>query len=176
MRHRGVESCLIVAGAVLATADAEPLAAQNADAPRAPRILDRPGDDAPVAPAAPAPPAAPRNERALTIPEVTLPEARRPPNSARLAPLPDERSDEPEEIIVIGQGWRLPDLGSEWRARQKETAAEGRFTATALPLYDPAEPPLHTEAFMSPEQRRHGYIELFRLRFGPRSRREPNDE
>jgi hypothetical protein len=95
----------------------------------------------------------------------------RPPNAARLAPLPEERKtgDEPEEIVVIGQAWRLPDLGSEWRERQKEAQREGRFTATALPLYDPAEPPLHSDVFMSDEQRRHGYIELFRLRFGRRS-------
>ena len=169
MRHRGVEwQVVAVAVAALTAACTQTLAAQGADAPRAPRILDRPGEAPPAA--------APPRAQPLPIPEVTLPEARRPPNSARLAPLPEERSDGPEEIIVIGQGWRLPDLGSEWRARQKEAAAEGRFTATALPLYDPAEPPLHTEAFMSPEQRRHGYIELFRLRFGPRSRRDPGDE
>ena len=94
----------------------------------------------------------------------------RPPNAARLAPLPEDRADEPEEIIVIGQGWRLPDLGSEWRARQAEAASTGRFSATALPLYDPAEPPLQSEAFKNREQRRHGYIELFRLRFGRRAR------
>jgi hypothetical protein len=167
MRLRGAEYRLVAVAAALAAACVQPLLAQNADAPRAPRILDRPSD--------PAPAAAPRAQP-LAIPEVTLPDGRRPPNSARLAPLPDERSNEPEEIIVIGQGWRLPDLGSEWRARQKEAASEGRFTATALPLYDPAEPPLHTEAFMAPEQRRHGYIELFRLRFGPRSRPDPGDE
>ena len=74
--------------------------------------------------------------------------ARRPPNAARLAPLPEDRN-EPEEIIVIGQGWRLPDLGSEWRARQKEAESSGRFTATVLPLYDPIEPPLHSDAFTS---------------------------
>ncbi len=101
---------------------------------------------------------------------MTLPDGRRPPNAARLAPLPEERNDEPEEIIVIGQGWRLPDLGSEWRARQKEAERGARFSATALPLYDPAEPPLHSDAFSSREQRRHGTIELFRLRFGRRSR------
>jgi hypothetical protein len=94
----------------------------------------------------------------------------RPPNAARLAPLPAQRTDEPEEIIVIGRGWRLPDLGSEWRARQKEAASEGRFGATALPLYDPAEPPPHSEVFTNGEQRRHGYIELFRVRFGRRAR------
>ena len=70
---------------------------------------------------------------------------------------------------MIGQGWRLPDLGSEWRARQKEAESSGRFTATVLPLYDPIEPPLHSDAFTSEEQRRHGNIELFRLRFGRRS-------
>ena len=89
---------------------------------------------------------------------------------ARLAPLPEDRDDGTEEIIVIGQGWRLPDLGSEWRARQKEAENVGRFSATALPLYDPNEPPLHSDAFTAGgEERRHGYIELFRLRFGRRT-------
>jgi hypothetical protein len=161
MRPRGVEFGVAMLAAALAAAAARPLAAQNADAPRAPRILDLPSSAAPPQPAPPP-------ER-LNLPEVRLPDGRRPPNAAVLAPLPEERGDAPEEIIVIGQGWRLPDLGSEWRARQKETDNEGRFSATALPLYDPAEPPLHSEAFMSGEQRRHGYIELFRLRFGRRS-------
>jgi hypothetical protein len=137
------------------------LAAQSADPPRAPRILDAP------APTLPSPDLEPDQLR------VTLPSAgsgvRRPPNAARLAPLPEERNDEPEEIIVIGQGWRLPDLGSEWRARQKEAESTGRFSATVLPLYDPAKPPLRSDFFTSAEQRRHGYIDLFRLRFGRRS-------
>ncbi|HUQ51667.1 MAG TPA: hypothetical protein VM692_05565 [Gammaproteobacteria bacterium] len=150
------------------TATAQPLAAQSPDAPRAPRIIPAPGAPAPATPT-PAP-ATTTREPPLQLPEVTLPEGRRPPNAASLAPLPDERKGEPEEIIVIGQGWRLPDLGSEWRAKQKEAQREGGFSATALPLYDPAEPPLHSEAFTSREQRRHGYIELFRLRFGRRSR------
>jgi len=175
MRHHGVELRLVAVAAALAAAGLQPLAAQSADAPRAPRILETPGAPAPATAPATAPAAAPREQRPL-LPAVALPDSRRPPNSARLAPLPEERSDEPEEIIVIGQGWRLPDLGSEWRARQKEAADEGRFSATALPLYDPAEPPLHTEAFTSPEQRRHGYIELFRLRFGRRSRRDSDEE
>jgi hypothetical protein len=162
MRPRGVESAVAVFAAALAAVAAQPLAAQNADAPRAPRIIDAP----PSPTQTPAPAVA-------TTPElraVTLANGGRPPNAARLAPLPDERNDEPEEIIVIGQGWRLPDLGSEWRARQKEAESESRFHATVLPLYDPADPPIHSDAFMSREQRRHGYIELFRLRFGRRSR------
>jgi hypothetical protein len=155
---RGAERRLVVSLAALGAAFA--LAAQSADPPRAPRILD-----APVPPAR-APAVEPDQLR------VTLPSTggvRRPPNAARLAPLPEERNEEPEEIIVIGQGWRLPDLGSEWRARQKEAENIGRFSATVLPFYDPAEPPLHSDFFTSAEQRRHGYIELFRLRFGRRS-------
>jgi len=148
--------------AAIGVAVAWPLAAQNADAPRAPRILDTPAAAAPV----PAPAIEPEQLR-VALPSIGG--ARRPPNAARLAPLPDERNDEPEEIVVIGQGWRLPDLGSEWRARQKEAERASRFSATALPLYDPARPPQHTDAFTSPEQRRHGYIDLFRLRFGRRS-------
>jgi hypothetical protein len=155
MRH-GVERSLIVACAWLATALTTSLVAQDADAPRAPRILD--------APATPAPSAA----RPAAAPPVT---PGRPPNAARLAPLPEERraDDDIEEIIVTGQGWRLPDLGSEWRARQREAEREGRFTA--LPLYDPSRPPVRADSlFASAEQRRHGYIELFRLRFGRRAR------
>ncbi len=157
---RGAERRLGVWLAALGTAFG--LAAQTADPPRAPRILD------PPAPSAPAPTATVEpDELRVRLPSTgAMP---RPPNAARLAPLPEQRNDEPEEIIVIGQGWRLPDLGSEWRARQKEAASIGRFSATVLPLYDPAEPPLRSEFFTSAEQRRHGYIELFRLRFGRRS-------
>ena len=147
--------------AALALAFASALAAQSADAPRAPRILGPPPAVTPARPPANADAPVP-----VVAPSIVQ---RRPPNAARLAPLPEERGDEPEEIVVIGQGWRLPDLGSEWRARQEEAERSGRFTATALPLYDPGEPPVHTEAFRAPEQRRHGYIELFRLRFGRRS-------
>ena len=150
--------------AAVVLAVALPLAAQNAEPPRAPRIIDQPATRAP-APASNVEPA----DLRVSLPAVGA--ARRPPNAARLAPLPEDRRDDgTEEIIVIGQGWRLPDLGSEWRARQKETANEGRFSATALPLYDPDEPPLHSDAFTTgSEERRHGYIELFRLRFGRRS-------
>jgi hypothetical protein len=154
---------LIAAGLIaVAGAIALPLAAQSADPLRAPRILDAPSATAPVR----QPPIEPADLR-VSLPSIGG--GQRPPNAARLAPLPGDRGDEPEEIIVIGQGWRLPDLGSEWRERQKEAARGGRFSATALPLYDPAKPPLHSDVFSSPEQRSHGYIELFRLRFGRRS-------
>lgn len=140
----------------LAMAAAWPLAAQNTDPLRAPRILNRPE--------AAQPPPQPTFDPS----ELRVSLGQRPPNAARLAPLPSERN-EPEEIIVIGQGWRLPDLGSEWRARQREADREARMNATFLPLYDPNKPPLHSDVFSTPEQRRHGYIELFRLRFGRRS-------
>jgi hypothetical protein len=162
----GAEVRLTAPLAAVVLAVALPLGAQNAEPPRAPRIIDPPVPRA-TAPAADVEPA----DLRVSLPAVEA--ARRPPNAARLAPLPEDRArpdDGTEEIIVIGQGWRLPDLGSEWRARQKETANEGRFSATVLPLYDPAEPPLHSQAFTtSAEERRHGYIELFRLRFGRRS-------
>jgi hypothetical protein len=146
--------------AVLAAAAVFPLAAQNADPLRAPRILTPPATTAPQ-------PAVEPRELRVSLP--SLGGGQRPPNAARLAPLPGERGDAPEEIVVIGQGWRLPDLGSDWRARQKEAEREARISATLLPLYDPAKPPLHSDVFATPEQRRHGYIELFRLRFGRRS-------
>jgi hypothetical protein len=91
----------------------------------------------------------------------------RPPSGSRLAPLPETRSAAPEEIIVTGQGWRLPDLGSDWRARQQAAEREGRLHATFLPLFDPSRPPLRADPFwQSREEQRHGSIELFRLRFG----------
>jgi hypothetical protein len=159
-----VEHAFLGAAALLAVALAAPAAAQQTDAPRAPRIIGTPASP-PAHETRPAPEAAP-------APPVTLPlrvTAARSPSAARLAPLPEERGI--EEIVILGEGWRLPDLGSEWRARQAEAARGDRFTATALPLYDPTRPPQRADAFFaSREQRRHGYIEIFRLRFGRRSR------
>ncbi len=136
---------------LLCAAFAAPLAAQNAEVPRAPRIIGAPTPTT-LPPAATPPPGI----------SIVL----RPPTAARLAPLPEDRDDGPEEIIVVGRGWRLPDLGSEWRARQDEQARSDRLNATLLPLYNPDKPPPHDTTFLSPEQRRHGNIELFRVRFG----------
>ena len=137
--------------ALIFAALAAPLSAQNAEVPRAPRIIGAPAQAA-EAPA-PSPP-----------PGISI--VLRPPTAARLAPLPENRDDRPEEIIVVGRAWRLPDLGSEWRARQEEHARSDRLNATLLPLYDPDRPMERDTTFLSPEQRRHGNIELFRLRFG----------
>ncbi len=135
---------------------AQTAAAQHNDAPPPP-LLDRTIENAGAAGAAQPPAAAPP----------------RPPTAAELAPLPEDRVEAPEEIIVVGSGWRLPDLGSSWRAKQAQKEAEdtGRFHATFLPLYDPNNPPSHPDSlFLSPEWQRVGYIELFRLRFGHRNR------
>jgi hypothetical protein len=137
--------------ALLFSALAVPLAAQDAEVPRAPRIIGAP------TPAATPPTAGPPPGISIVM---------RPPTAARLAPLPEDRNDGPEEIVVIGRGWRLPDLGSEWRARQQEQARSDRLNATILPLYNPDKPMPQDTTFLSPEQRRHGNIELFRLRFG----------
>jgi hypothetical protein len=156
---RAVERPALAAYAWLAAVLAGTAAAQSQDAPRAPRIIGAPTTTAPAGAAVP-PATAPLPPTGMRL---------RPPNAARLAPLPEERGDI-EEIIIVGQGWRLPDLGSAWRARQEEAARSGRFSATALPLYDPANPPARIESFaVSAEQRRHGVIDLFRLRFGRRT-------
>src|SRR5689334_1551574 len=82
----------IVLVAALGAAFAAPIAAQNAEPPRAPRILDAPASQ-PAAPApapAPTPAVEPRDLR-VTLPSIGTPQ--RPPNAARLAPLPSERND-----------------------------------------------------------------------------------
>src|SRR5687768_16403918 len=100
--RRGVDT---LAMGVLCAAFAGALAAQSTDAPRAPRIIGGAPAQPPAEPAAesPVPVTAP-----LILPTPTLGLGVRPPNAARLAPLPEERQDTPDEIIVIGQGWRLP--------------------------------------------------------------------
>jgi hypothetical protein len=98
----------------------------------------------------------------------------RPPNAARLAPLPEERRPPSgvEEIIVLGGGdWRLPDLGSRWRARQEAADEAGVPHLTLLPLYDPEHPTTFNNTFLlNREVERIGYIDLFRLHFGKRAK------
>jgi len=138
--------------------------AQNDAVPLPPRI-ERRAETAPAPTGAPTPAAAASNR---TPPPILG--SVRPPNAATLAPLPEARADTPDEIIVIGQGWRLPDLGSEWRKKQDEAEDTGRFHVTYMPLYDPSRPPQRSEPLLAPaEWQRHGYIELFRMRFGKRA-------
>ena len=99
----------------------------------------------------------------------------RPPNAAMLAPPTQGRgiSATPiEEIVVIGTSSHLPDLGSRWRARQQaaEEDAKGNAHLTVLPLYDPERPTEFDSLLAPPEMQRMGYIDLFRVRFGHRTK------
>jgi hypothetical protein len=101
----------------------------------------------------------------------------RPPNAASLAPVPEGRTEPIEEIVVLGGNWRLPDLGSRWRANQQaaQEDAKGHAHVTFVPLYDPEHPsPTLNSLNIPPELARMGYIDLFRVRFGhPKSEPQP---
>jgi len=99
----------------------------------------------------------------------------RPPNAAILAPPPEGRGTTTppiEEIVVIGTSSHLPDLGSRWRARQQaaDEDAKGNAHLTVLPLYDPEHPTTFDSLLAPPEMQRMGYIDLFRVRFGHRTK------
>ena len=99
----------------------------------------------------------------------------RPPNAAHLAAPVEGRSEPIEEIVVLGGNWRLPDLGSRWRAKQQEAEedAKGRAHVTFMPLYDPEHPsPTLSSERIPPELARMGYIDLFRVRFGHHAKSE----
>jgi hypothetical protein len=157
--RRAVENALLAA---LLAAAVPALGQQNEDILRPPR-LDREAEAARQnAPGAP--PTGAAAPFALQLRQA------RPPNAARLAPLPEHRASEPDEIIVIGEGWRLPDLGSAWRQKQ----AEENRRVTLLPLYDPNNPQTWDDTFLANrEVTRVGFIDLFRVRFG---RRRPVEE
>jgi hypothetical protein len=98
----------------------------------------------------------------------------RPPNAAMLAPPTQGRGDTAaiDEIVVIGTSSHLPDLGGRWRARQQaaEEDAKGNAHLTVLPLYDPERPTEFDSLLAPPEMQRMGYIDLFRVRFGHRTK------
>ena len=165
MRPR-VDTSLIALAALVVAALPATLFAQNDAVPLPPRI-ERRAEAAPATPtASPLIPAPTSSGR--TPPPISG--SLRPPNAATLAPLPEDRADKPDEIIVIGQGWRLPDLGSDWRKKQDEAEDSSSSHVTFIPLYDPDHPPQRSEPLLAPaEWQRHGYIELFRMRFGKRA-------
>jgi hypothetical protein len=92
------------------------------------------------------------------------------PRSTALAATPPERGDSLDEIIVVGGGeWRLPDLGSTWRARAAAEEEGQRIDVSFLPLYDPERDPVDYDPFrINREIQRVGFIELFRVEFGER--------
>lgn len=109
-------------------------------------------------------------EEPLTLP----PRIDGTPLEARLEPPPPSRRQPMDEIVVTGGNpWRLPDLGSAWRVRQADEAAEpARIEARLFPLYDPEDPTFYApdDWAINREIRRVGFIELFRVRFGSRDR------
>lgn len=159
MRPRADLAALLAT--LLAAALSNLALAQDDPVPPPPRIDRRPE------PVLTSPTVPPPGTASIPAPPIAL----RPPNAATLAPLPEDRPGAPEEIVVVGHGWRLPDLGSEWRKRQEEAEDTGRFHVTFLPLYDPDRPPLRNDSlFANPELQRQGYIDLFRMRFGHKTR------
>ena len=107
-------------------------------------------------------------ESALTLPPRIDEIARSP----ELAPAAGGRSDSLDEIIVVGESeWRLPDLGSDWRARAAEEQKAERIDVSFLPLYDPERDPIDYDPLrINREIQRVGFIELFRVEFGDRSK------
>lgn len=92
------------------------------------------------------------------------------PGRSQLAAVEPADDDALEEVIVIGDSeWRLPDLGSSWRAREEDEPSNDRIEVSLLPLYDPGEDGAQFDALgINQEMQRVGFIELFRLRFGRR--------
>ncbi len=83
----------------------------------------------------------------------------------------NEQKEVLEEIIVVGKDeWRLPDLGSSWRAEQEARKKPGRGDWEFLPRYDPERADRHVNrSQLSQEEQRVGFIELFRFSFDHRS-------
>ena len=172
-RESSVARFALAAAAVALLLGAPRAFAQSSDVPPPPR-LDRPGPLVFTITPKDLEDAAPDPSK-LTASQLAAAAApARPPNAARLAP-PDGREEPIEEIVVLGGDWRLPDLGSRWRAKQQaaEEDAKGRAHVTFLPLYDPERPsPTLNSLHIPPELARMGYIDLFRVRFG-RHKSEP---
>jgi hypothetical protein len=103
--------------------------------------------------------------------DLTLPPRLEEPGHARLAEGRDGARDGLEEIIVVRESeWRLPDLGSSWRANQEAERPPQRIQVAILPLYDPEREAVNFDPLrINLEAQRVGFIELFRIRFGRRS-------
>jgi hypothetical protein len=143
-----------------------------------------------AAAAQPEPAPAPRFEEAPLPPridEVTPSERARarepapaaadtPPNRARLAPLPEDRAEPIDEIVVTAEEpWRqLPDLGSDWRAQREAELERRRYVFSLFPRDAAPVRPRYDDPFLvNPDGVPEGEITFFRYRFG---RRRDSDE
>lgn len=109
------------------------------------------------------------NERALE----NDPPAAQNPNRARLAPLPEDRAQAVEEIVVTGEEpWRrLPDLGSAWRAQEEAEIARRRYVFALFPRDGTPTEPLISDPFLvNRDGLPSGEINIVRFRFGRRDR------
>lgn len=140
----------------------------NPQAPPPPRILEQER-------ARPSPPVAdqstgqPASDQGAEAPQG----ASEPPFAAQLAQSRTDRPDEIEEVVVVGRSWRLPDLGSSLRAQREAEGDQGRISVTFLPLYEPASDLEVLESslfFGNREMEAVGFIDLFRVQFGRRSK------
>jgi hypothetical protein len=105
-------------------------------------------------------------------PDLTLPpRLEASPANARLEPAPEEREDMLEAVVTGGQtDFRLPDLGTSLR-EEEEVDPNDRIDVTFLYLYDPDNIDPAEEVFPTIEDlRRVGFLRVFELRFGRRSR------
>jgi hypothetical protein len=90
------------------------------------------------------------------------------PGQTRLEPAPDEREDMLEAVVTGGQtDFRLPDLGTSFRADDEEYDPTERIDVQFLYLFDPENQDPAEEAFPSLEERLGvGMIKLFRITIG----------
>jgi hypothetical protein len=91
--------------------------------------------------------------------------------ASQTSPGPDAATEVEEIVVISNQNpWRLPDLGSAWRAQQDEAQDTGRISAELLPIWDPdaEELPTRNPFAVTDDFSRVGFIELFRVRFGGR--------
>jgi len=107
--------------------------------------------------------------------DLTLPPRLEPgPGDARLEVPEPDKAPVLEEVVVVGRSqWRLPDLGSTWRETHEQERQQGRIEVSFMPLYDPENGDPNVDLFpRDREMRRVGFIEVFKVRFGGRSRGE----
>ncbi len=85
-------------------------------------------------------------------------------------PVSSDQEEVLEEIIVVRKSeWRLPDLGSSWRAGQEAREKQGRTGWELLPRYDLEQADRHRDlSLLGKEEQRVGFIQLFRFSFGRR--------